>query len=121
MSRIDDAVDRYKGINGKNKENCTLSIIKTFNDYINITDEELVNYQRYGGGRAPEGVCGAYYAADRLFQESDSEDMDKLREAFEKEAGSLKCREIRKMGKLSCDGCVRKIAELLERKFPIKK
>ncbi len=119
MVRIENAVNRYKGKNGMDKENCSSSIIKSFqNISVPMTDNEVSEFKSYGGGRAPEGICGALYAAEILLDKSDSESFQEIKESFRKEAGSLKCREIRKLGKLPCEGCVRVSAELLNKEFP---
>ena len=63
---------------------------------------------------APEGYCGAFYAAkcilDKHFPHRSAEGLEQLRSA----AGSLKCREIKALKKLPCVGCVEKAAEVVE-------
>ena len=65
-----------------------------------------------GGGKAPEGRCGALYAALRLTPE---ECHSEVLQRFKAAAGSEFCREI-KAGNppFSCAECVRTGAELVE-------
>ena len=64
-----------------------------------------------GGGRAPEGLCGALYAALLLAPETEHE---KIRASFKAAAGALTCREIKAAAQFPCTGCVRVAAELTE-------
>lgn len=64
-----------------------------------------------GGGRAPEGLCGALYTLLKLAPESAH---DRLRRAFAAQAGALTCREIKTGSKFPCKECVRLAAELSE-------
>ncbi len=119
MVRIENAVNRYKGKNGMSKENCSMSIIKSFHESsAPMKTDELSEFSGFGGGRAPEGYCGALYAAEKLIDKSNSLGFKEIKNSFLEEAGSLKCREIRKLGKLPCEGCVRVTAELLNKEFP---
>jgi len=63
-----------------------------------------------GGGKAPEGRCGALHAALLL---SPMEKHDELKEAFKDTAGSEFCKEIRSAGKTPCVRCVEIGAELV--------
>ncbi len=65
-----------------------------------------------GGGRAPEGICGALHAALLLAPE---ESRGAIREAFRERAGALTCREIKGAAKTPCLACVELAAELLEK------
>jgi len=62
-----------------------------------------------GGGRAPEGLCGALYAALLI---NPQERHSAIREAFDKAAGSKYCNEIRTARTTSCARCVEIAAEL---------
>ena len=65
-----------------------------------------------GGGKAPEGMCGALYAA--LFFAS-AEDKKKMTEEFRDAAGSTLCREIKTVTGYPCCECVRTAASLVEK------
>ena len=64
-----------------------------------------------GGGRAPEGFCGALYAALLLAPETEHE---KIRTSVQAAAGALTCREIKSAAQVSCAECVRIAAQLTE-------
>ena len=113
MSRI-KAKELYMGLNGNKKHNCAQAVIAGFKDKFSLEDELVASFAGYGGGKAPEGCCGALYAAQHVLKSASSEEIEKCNEAFIKAAGSNKCREIRSMKKLVCLGCVEKAAEFLE-------
>lgn len=73
---------------------------------------ELEELSSAGGGRAPEGTCGALYAA--LSLASDEQGRVFMKQAFEEIAGATTCHVIRKGKLLSCEHCVATAAELLE-------
>lgn len=66
-----------------------------------------------GGGRAPEGVCGALHAAQVILGGEAASVIvaDEFRKAS---GGYVRCRDIRSAGKLPCTGCVEVAAGLLE-------
>ncbi len=64
-----------------------------------------------GGGRAPGGLCGALHAAHAISQ--DTHVIEGMNERFSDAIGALNCREIRKLGRASCEECVALAAELL--------
>jgi hypothetical protein len=63
-----------------------------------------------GGGKSPEGRCGALYAALLM---SPEETHDTLKAAFRNKAGSEFCKEIRAAGKTPCARCVEIAADLV--------
>ena len=65
-----------------------------------------------GGGRAPEGTCGALYGAMMVAPDK----ADALVEAFAADLGATKCRDLKSpCSRVACQDCVRKAAELLEK------
>lgn len=75
--------------------------------------EELVaELSSCGGGRAPEGFCGALYASLLLVKE---ENKEKVKAQFGETAGAVTCREIKGTHKYPCTECVRLAAELVEK------
>lgn len=64
-----------------------------------------------GGGRAPEGVCGALYAAGLVVGE---ENREKVYQDFISENGSSLCREL-KANSVPCPKCVETAAALAEK------
>lgn len=71
--------------------------------------EEFVNF---GGGKAPEGLCGALYAAMLLSPEACREN---VRKKFVEFAGADTCFTLKMRNRTSCIRCVEKAAELVEK------
>ncbi len=113
---VEKAKKNYLDRTGPKKMNCCESIAHAFKDTIALSEEELQACSGFGGGRAPEGYCGAVYAAKRLLEKSDSQKAAEFPEAFKKIAGSAKCREIKSLKKISCLECVEKAAKAVEGK-----
>ena len=90
--------------------NCAQAILKAYQEEFNISDFEIETFQAFGGGRAKDGICGALFAAEKLLQETKS---GSIKKDFEKEVGSLFCKEI-KAEKFPCADCVRIADELLK-------
>ena len=67
----------------------------------------------HGGGRTPEGRCGALHVA-LLVSHKDTHDT--LKETFRNKVGSEFCKEIRTAGKTPCAKCVEIGAQLLMNK-----
>ena len=107
---IEKAKKHYLGKDGYEKLNCAQSILKVFSGLDQDQKETLCK----GGGQAPGGVCGAFCAAKHLLEKNHSEKLKEFVDYFKNVAGSLNCREIRAMRKLSCVGCVEKAAEYLD-------
>lgn len=108
------ATELYLGLNGNKKHNCAQAVIAGFKSEFSLNDELVAAFAAHGGGKAPEGCCGALFAALHIFQSEDTCEIEKLTESFISAAGSTKCKEIRSTKKLSCLGCVEKAAEILE-------
>ena len=92
--------------------NCGQAILKAFQDVFDITDQQIEEFSAFGGGRAEDGVCGALHAARSLIK--DEEKRKILDQKFLDMAGSLKCKEIRKLKRLDCKGCVQTVASILD-------
>lgn len=103
----------YLGLNGNRKHNCAQAVIAGFKDKFSLKDELVSTFASHGGGKAPEGYCGALYAVRHILKDSPRE-IEKCTEAFIKAAGSTKCKGIRSLKKASCLACVEIAAELLE-------
>jgi hypothetical protein len=108
------AKENYLGRLGARRMNCCESVAYVFQDKIPLEDEELQSFAGFGGGRAPEGYCGAIYAAKRLLEKSGSPKAAEIPAIFNAFAGSAKCREIKALKKISCLACIEKAAEIVE-------
>lgn len=65
-----------------------------------------------GGGRAPEGLCGALHAALLLVE---AENHQALKDEFLAAAGALTCKDIKGSTHYPCVECVRLAADLAEK------
>lgn len=70
--------------------------------------------QTCGGGKAPDGLCGALYAAMIIAGEPTAAE---IADAFEKELGYRTCFSLKREGKVSCPKCVACAADLLSAKI----
>lgn len=111
---LEKAVASYMGQDGK-RLNCAQSVVNGFREEFGVPEKKVEEYAAFGRGNAPDGVCGAYYAAKTLL-EKHGLNTDKLEQTFCESAGSLKCREIRANRKLTCRGCVETCAKVLDSK-----
>jgi len=65
-----------------------------------------------GGGRAPEGRCGALHAAMMI---APPEKREAIRQAFIAENGSEFCRELKTVHRVPCEKCVDFAASMAEK------
>ena len=79
--------------------NCAQAILTAWKDECGVSEEMIQNFKQFGGGKAPEGTCGALYAAEYLVQKQDA------------------CRSIRANGTASCQRCVEIADELMSQKL----
>ncbi len=86
--------------------NCAQTICAAFG-----RDDLLEAMKTCGGGRAPEGTCGALYGAMQVAPERAEE----LRAAFADANGATQCRHLKGENRVPCQVCVRTAAELLLR------
>lgn len=86
--------------------NCAQAVAAGFD-----RDDLLSELAVCGGGRAPEGNCGALHAALQLIP---AEHRDSAKAEFTKTAGAARCMEIKANG-FPCKDCVALAAELVEK------
>lgn len=103
------ASDYFHGPHGYN---CAQAVLKTFQEKYNIPDETIAEYAKFGGGRALDGLCGALYALHHILETE--EHITSANEHFKEKAGSTKCRDIKKLNKLTCKECVDLSARILK-------
>lgn len=109
------ARNNYTGQGGCTRLNCAQAVLCAFKEKFNIEGDLVEAFKAYGGGRAPGGVCGAYYAAKCIIDRCDKEKEDELKQYFLEHAGALECSSIKGLRKLSCVGCVEKGSEFIEK------
>lgn len=88
------------------KYNCAQAIAQAF-----ARDDLVESLASCGGGRAPEGLCGALHAALLILPEDEREN---ARKRFRQVAGDILCRSIRPAGQTPCTECVRIAATILD-------
>ncbi|WP_005032490.1 hypothetical protein [Holophaga foetida] len=93
------ALNNYTGKSGP-RLNCAQSVAAAFG-----VDPQ--GFAAFGGGQAPEGWCGAAYAAAHLTGNPEA-----IRNAFQEKAGAITCKAIRQNRILPCPGCVETAAHL---------
>ncbi len=108
------AKSNYTGQDGTRRLNCAESIVDAFQEKFPLPVEDRDLFLSCGGGRAPGGICGSLFAAKTLLGKHRPDKLAECERALEAQAGSVKCREIRALKKLSCVGCVEKIAEFMD-------
>ena len=105
------ASDKFHGVE---KYNCAQAVLKFFETHPAVSPDKIEEFKQFGGGRAPEGVCGALYAAGHVL--NNEKLLAELKETFKREAGSCCCREIKEAGRLSCAECVDLAADFCSKK-----
>lgn len=93
---------------------CAQAILKGFQKECSVSEEDIDAFIEFRGGRAPEGVCGAVYAANHLLKEKG---LGTINEDFAKEAGSDKCFEIKTVHRFPCPDCIILADRLIEEKL----
>ena len=89
--------------------NCAQSVLHAWREVFGETALAVADLKPAGAGRAPDGLCGAVYAACLLAPDRAEE----LKAAFAAGVGSLCCKAIRAAKEHSCAECVAEAAELL--------
>ena len=109
------AKNNYTGQDGCRRMNCAQAVMSAFSKDFNIDESMVDAFKNYGGGRAPDGLCGAYYAVRYILSRVEPDRLEELEKHFLEHAGALECRNIKGLKKLSCVGCVEKSSEFLEK------
>ena len=94
---------------GARRYNCAQAVLKAYALPIGLGNSCLERFSRFGNGRAPEGECGALFAAKALLQEPAAK--QKTEEEFVHATGSKKCRDIRTSRNFTCEQCVQTAAD----------
>ncbi len=104
MNAIDKALSTFR--QPPHMYNCAQTICAAFG-----REDLLVAMKACGGGRAPEGTCGALYGAMQVAPERAGE----LEAAFMAANGATLCRQLKGENRVPCETCVRTAAALLLR------
>ena len=103
-----DATARFRG---PERNNCAQAVLIAYANHADVDQGCIQRFSQFGRGRAPDGECGALFAAKSLLE--DESTRRSLEEAFILAAGSAQCRQIRRLGRLSCTQCVQAAADEL--------
>jgi hypothetical protein len=90
--------------------NCAQSVLHAWREVTGDVSIALAALKSFGGGRAPDGLCGALHAACLVAPTR----AEALKSAFAARLGSLHCKQLRAIGIYPCEICVAQAAELLE-------
>lgn len=96
--------DALEHFHGTSRYNCAQAVLKAYAPLVGMEDACLERFSHCGSGRAPDGECGALFAAKAVFQ--DAAVKQEIENEFVRAAGSKKCRDIRKGRTLTCGQCV---------------
>jgi len=104
-----DRPDAVSFFRGPERNNCAQAVLKAYANLAGVDQRCVERFSRMGSGRAPEGECGALFAAKSLL--ADPSARQTVHDAFARAAGSTACREIRRRGQVSCRQCVETAAD----------
>ena len=90
--------------------NCAQSVLHGYQAVTGNHALAVADFKAFGGGRAPDGLCGALYAATRIAPQA----ADTLKVEFARRTGSTTCKELKGRLRQSCSACVTTATELLE-------
>jgi len=93
--------------------NCAQAVLHAWRDVSGDTTIPLADLKPFGGGRAPDGLCGALHAACLVVPDG----AEALKQNFTARLGSLYCKELRAAKVHPCETCVVQATELLELHF----
>lgn len=103
MDRKSEALDKFR-----KPYSCAQTVYAA---YASADSDGLAEMAANSGGRAPDNMCGALYAALKILPEGRR---DAAIAEFAKRAGSTKCREIKTQFGTPCPKCVEIAADILE-------
>ena len=90
--------------------NCAQSVLYAWREVSGDTAIALADLKTFGGGRAPDGICGALHAACMVAPGR----AEALKQNFAARLGSRYCRELRAAKVHPCESCVTQATDLLE-------
>jgi hypothetical protein len=90
--------------------NCAQAVLHAWREVSGDTSIALTDLKPFGGGRAPDGLCGALHAACVVAPDRTGA----LKQNFAVRLGSLYCKELRAAKVHPCETCVGQAAELLQ-------
>jgi predicted Fe-Mo cluster-binding NifX family protein len=95
------------------KLNCAQSVIYAAQEALGENGPAMDDFKAMGGGRAPEGICGALHAACAAAPEAASA----LKMQFAAKTGATTCHDLKRVHKVPCEQSVATAAELLQQQI----
>ncbi len=111
---VEKAKTYYTNADKNSKLNCCQAVVAAFAEKFSVGADTIAQFSAYGGGKAPGGLCGAYYAARFILERKQGDKADQCESEFLSKAGATTCKEIRRLKRLTCLGCVQAAAECIE-------
>lgn len=96
---------------GEGGYNCAQAVLKAYAPVVGLGEPCLARFAQFGSGRAPDGECGAIFAAKAML--GDPAAQQEAEREFVHVAGTTKCRDIRRGRRASCEQCVQTAADAL--------
>jgi hypothetical protein len=97
----------------QHRHNCAQAIANKWHSYLGLPPSIVDDMKAFGGGRSPEGMCGALYAGLELLPLADSK--KQMLDEFKNITGQTKCRDLKCDKKVSCQQCVDIADQIIEK------
>lgn len=94
------------------RHNCAQAVANKWHAHFEIPASIVADMKAFGGGRSPEGLCGALFAGLEVVPSE--EDKQHLLAQFEATTGRTKCLDLKRDRKFSCTQCVDIVDQLIE-------
>lgn len=95
------------------KWNCAQAVLKSHQERLNLTDEEIeLKYRPMGGGHAEGGLCGALYSSLQAVG-PESEAGKRILKGFQEKLGAITCHDLKQEKRIPCSETVALADELL--------
>ena len=91
--------------------NCAQSVLMGFQHQFNLPESLITDFKNYGGGKAPNGICGALYAANYLLS---LRNLPPVSKEFSLRVGASTCKQIKGETHTLCLDCVQMADSLVE-------
>ena len=101
--------DFAREYHAKHLGNCAMSVAAAWLSAHESDPSEVEKFKTCGAGRAPDGLCGALYAATQFMPEK----KDAIVQEFSRVAQGTLCKEIRSKTNMTCNDRVALAAEIL--------
>ena len=90
--------------------NCAQAVLHACQETGKAQHLAIEDFRQSGGGKAPQGECGALFAACQAAPEK----ADEIREAFLSQNGATTCHDLKKIHRVPCEQSVGSASAILE-------